>query len=95
MNLVRRYIIDENNQKIAVQLDIETFEKIENIMENHALYQLMLNDRDEEELRLEDALKHYKNLCENQCNLNSRKIPETVERVSKSSALRNRRICLC
>jgi DNA transposition AAA+ family ATPase len=68
MNLERRYIVDENNQKIAVQLDIETFEKIENILENHAIYQLMLNNSDEEELNLEDAIKHYKNLCDNQCN---------------------------
>jgi hypothetical protein len=65
MNLERRYIVDENNQKIAAQLDIETFEKIENILENYALYQLMLNNSDEEELNLEDAIKHYKNLCDN------------------------------
>jgi len=68
MNLERHYIVDENDQKIAVQLDIETFEKIENILENHALYQLMLNNSNEKELNLEDAIKHYKNLCENQCN---------------------------
>ena len=68
MNLERHYIVDENDQKIAVQLDIETFEKIENILENHALYQLMLNNSDEEELNLEDAIKHYKKLCENQCS---------------------------
>ena len=68
MNLERRYIVDENNQKIAVQLDIETFEKIENILENHAFYQLMLENSDEEELNLEDAIKHYKHLCKNQSN---------------------------
>jgi len=68
MNLERHYIVDENDQKIAVQLDIETFEKIENILENHALFQLMLNNSDEEELNLEDAIKHYKKLCENQCS---------------------------
>ena len=68
MNLERRYIVDENNQRRAVQLDIETFEKIENILENHALYQLMLNNSDEVELSLEDAVKHYKNLFKNQCN---------------------------
>ena len=68
MNLERRYIVDENNQRRAVQLDIETFEKIESILENHALYQLMLNNSGEEELNLEDAVKHYKNLFKNQCN---------------------------
>ena len=28
MELKRQYIVNENNQKVAVQLDIETFEKL-------------------------------------------------------------------
>jgi hypothetical protein len=56
MNVERRYIIDENNHKVAVQLDIETFEKIENILENHALYQLMQASEEDEELDLQDAI---------------------------------------
>ena len=60
MNIERRYIVDENNRKIAVQLDIETFEKIEAILENQALYQLMQAHDDDEELNLEEAVKHTK-----------------------------------
>jgi RelB Antitoxin alpha helical domain len=37
----KRYIVDEQNRRIAVQIDIETFEKIEEILENYALVQLM------------------------------------------------------
>ena len=61
MNIDRRYIVDENNRKIAVQLDIETFEKIETVLENHALFQLMQTQDNDEELSLEDAVKHYQN----------------------------------
>lgn len=68
MNLERRYIVDENNQKIAVQLDIETFEKIESILENHALYELMQTTHDDEELSLEDAISHYRSLSNPRCN---------------------------
>lgn len=68
MNLERQYIVDENNRKIAVQLDIETFEKIEAILENHALYELMQTDGDDEELSLEEAVKHYQSLGQNRCN---------------------------
>ncbi len=68
MNIDRRYIVDENNRKIAVQLDIETFEKIETVLENHALYQLMQVQGDDEELSLKDAVKHYQILSQSRCN---------------------------
>jgi hypothetical protein len=58
MELKRQYIINEANQKIAVQLDIATFEKIENVLENYALAQFM-NDDDNEVMTLEDAQKYY------------------------------------
>ncbi|MGZ5059335.1 MAG: hypothetical protein ACXWE3_12830, partial [Methylobacter sp.] len=31
MELKRQYIVDEDNHKVAVQLDIDTFEKIEDV----------------------------------------------------------------
>jgi len=46
--LERKYIIDENNKKVAVQLDIETFNKIEEIMENYALFNLMKENESDE-----------------------------------------------
>lgn len=68
MNLERRHIVDENNRKIAVQLDIETFEKIETILENHALYELMQADDKDEALNLEDAVKYYQSLRPTRCD---------------------------
>ncbi|MGZ8193080.1 MAG: hypothetical protein ACXWTW_05995, partial [Methylobacter sp.] len=47
MELKRQYIVDEDNHKVAVQLDIDTFEKIEDILENYALVQLIDSDESE------------------------------------------------
>lgn len=55
MGLNRQYIVDENNCKITVQMDIKTFEKIEEVLENYALYHLMIEDNDDQVLTLEDA----------------------------------------
>jgi hypothetical protein len=37
LNIRKKYIVDENNNKIAVQLDLDTFEKIEELLEQHSL----------------------------------------------------------
>lgn len=62
MNLNPNYIINAENRKIAVQLDIETFHKIEEVLENYALYQLMQANNDDDCLSLEQAQDFYKNL---------------------------------
>ncbi len=56
MNITPNYIINQNNQKIAVQLDISTFEKMLEVMENYALYQFMQNENEQEYLTIENAL---------------------------------------
>lgn len=58
----KQYIVDENNNKVAVQLDLKTFEKIEEIMENYALFQLMSEEGEQEALALESAKDYYSKL---------------------------------
>ncbi len=58
MELKRQYIVDEDNHKVAVQLDIDTFEKIEEVLENYALVQL-INADESETLSIEEAKKYY------------------------------------
>ena len=36
--ITKQYIVDENNRKIAVQIPIEDFEKIERLLEDYALF---------------------------------------------------------
>ena len=63
MQIKRQYIVDELNRKVAVQLDIETFEKIEETLENYALSQLMeVEETDDEMFNLEQAQSYYRTL---------------------------------
>ena len=57
----KKYIVDENNNKIAVQLDITTYEKIEELLENYALVQLMKED-DSGNLKVHEAKEFYNKL---------------------------------
>ncbi len=58
----RQYIVDEYNRKVAVQIPIEAFEKLEEILENYALVQLMKDDEGDESLSIEDAKSYYDRL---------------------------------
>ena len=58
----RKYIIDENNQKIAVQLDLNTFTKIEEVLENYALVQLIKENKADDSLNLKEAKEYYQGL---------------------------------
>ena len=48
----KQYIVDEQNRRIAVQIPIETFEKLEEILENYDLVQLMEENEGEETLSI-------------------------------------------
>ncbi len=58
----KQYIFDDKNRKVAVQLDIETFEKIETILEDYSLAQLMLKNEAGESLDLIEAETFYKSV---------------------------------
>ncbi len=60
-----KYIVDNENRKIAVQLDINTYNQITETLENFALYKLMKEDKDNEILSLKDARDYYKLLKQN------------------------------
>jgi len=55
----KQYIVDEQNRRVAVQIDIETFEKMEDLLEDYALYQLMQQASDDEALNLKEARAFY------------------------------------
>jgi hypothetical protein len=58
LEIKKQYIVDDENRKVAVQMDIATFEKIENVLENYALIQL-INADESETMNIEDAKKYY------------------------------------
>lgn len=61
-SIKKKYIIDEHNRKVAVQIPIKTFEQIEEIIENYSLAQLMDENIDEERLTLNEAKEYYSKL---------------------------------
>jgi hypothetical protein len=61
LSLNPNYVTDAKNKKVAVQLNIKTFQKIEEILENYSLYKLM-EESDDELLTLAEAKAQYKKL---------------------------------
>ncbi len=58
----KQYIVDENSHKIGVQIDIQTFHKIEEVLENYALAQLINDGENSPPLSLRDAQAYYAQL---------------------------------
>ncbi len=57
--IIKQYIVDEQNKKIAVQIPIKTFEKIEEILENYSLVQLIKENEGDETLSINEAKAYY------------------------------------
>jgi hypothetical protein len=62
LNIDKAYVTDKNKRPIAVQIDIETFEKIEQLLEDYALGKLIEENSPEENLTLNDAKTYYNKL---------------------------------
>lgn len=60
--LKKAYIVDEENRKVAVQIDIETFNRIEEILEDYALARLIEEASDDEAFEHDRALAYYQGL---------------------------------
>lgn len=58
----KQYIVDDQNRRIAVQIPIETFEKLEELLENYALVQMMKENEGEETLGVNEAKTYYDRL---------------------------------
>lgn len=60
--ITKNYVLDENQNAIAVQIPIAEFEHLEEILENYGLLQLMNDPIDSDRLSKAEALKYYKAL---------------------------------
>lgn len=61
-DIKKKYITDENNNRLAVEIDIKTFNKIEEILENYGLYRLMQETEGSETLSIDEAKTYYNSL---------------------------------
>ena len=64
MEIKKQYIVDDKNRKIAVQIDIDTFTKIEDLLENYVLAQMMKDSAKDESYGIQDAKAYYEQLLE-------------------------------
>ena len=64
LNINKTYVTDKNKRPIAVQIDIHTFEKIEQLLEDYALGKLIEENDSLENLSLNEAKSFYKNAKE-------------------------------
>ena len=55
----KEYIVTASKKKKAVLIDIDTFNKMEELLENYGLGKYMDEVKSEETLSLKDAKKHY------------------------------------
>ncbi len=62
LDLNEKYIVNKKNKPIAVQLDIKTFKRLEEILEDYALAQYMNQTINDDKLNLEEAKAYYKEL---------------------------------
>jgi len=58
----KKYIVDEKQKKVAVQIDIQEFEKIERVIEDYALGKLIEENDSSESLTFDEAKLDYQQL---------------------------------
>ncbi len=62
LKIHKKIVIDENQRPVAIQIPIEEFEQLEEVLENYGLSKLMDEVKDDERLSIEDAKKYYQSL---------------------------------
>ena len=62
LELHKNILLDENQKPIAVQIPIEEFERMEEVIENHGLAKLMDEVADDTQLSVHEAKHLYRSL---------------------------------
>jgi len=62
LKIKKTYLTDEKNRPLAVQIDIKTFERMEQLLEDYALGRLIEENDSSENLSIEEAKTFYKKL---------------------------------
>lgn len=62
LKIHKNIIFDENQKPVAVQIPIDEFERLENIIENYGLSKLMDEVKDDERFSAKEAKEYYKSI---------------------------------
>jgi RelB Antitoxin alpha helical domain len=62
LEIKKKYVVDEQDRRVAVQIDLETFARIEEVLEDFALARWITDAQDEPALSSEAAKEYYDSL---------------------------------
>lgn len=62
LDIKKYYVMDNQNRPLAVQIDINTFERIEQFPEDFALGRLIEENNPDDFMSVAEAVKYYKKL---------------------------------
>ena len=62
LKITKHIVYDEYHNPVAIQIPIQEFEHLEEIIENHGLARLMEEAADEEKLSVNEAKDYYQSL---------------------------------
>jgi RelB Antitoxin alpha helical domain len=62
LKIKKKYVVDEKKRPCAVQVDIATFERMERLIEDYALGQLINENNSNDDITLEEGKAYYKKL---------------------------------
>ena len=62
LEINKKIVLDENQKPIAVQIPIEQFERMEEVIENYGLAKMMDEVADDEQLSVHEAKHLYRSL---------------------------------
>jgi len=65
LGIHKNIVLDENRKPIAVQIPIDEFERLEEIIENYGLAKLIDEVADDEQLSVHEAESLYRSLKQN------------------------------
>lgn len=64
LEIEKSYVTDSKKRPVAVQIDIQTFEKMEQLFEDYALGQFIQENDDEDVLSVAEAKEYYTSLVQ-------------------------------
>jgi hypothetical protein len=62
LDLKEKYIVNKQQEPVAVQLDIKIFKQLEDVLEDYALAQYMRKSKNDVKLNIDEAKIFYKKL---------------------------------
>jgi hypothetical protein len=65
LNLHTNIVLDENQKPIAVQIPIDEFQRLEEVIENYGLSKLIDEVADDEQLTVHEARSLYRTMKDN------------------------------